>query len=314
MANEVEIIRYPKINNVNIFIVAMEYRTPHLHRDFEIDFIMEGNLTLVCNNERYMCGTGDFLLLNPNQSHEIFTHGEVGATILCIQVSPRFFRDTLSVMSDVFFEKVKFGASEGEWQTKIAKIFVNSAIAYVDSDLSSQLLCASKLNKIFYLLLQAVPHHYLSFVEQQDLQYKAKRILRLIDFVDANFMHKINLQDFAEAEGVSLNHMSYFIKSNLNQTFQEYVTNVRFNHARKLLFADNKRLIDICLESGFSDPRYLTKAFMQKTGLRPNEYRRKYTRQKTEEQYQISLHSSQKFYSDEEAVRILSYVNTSLWN
>ena len=311
MASELEIVRYPKISNVNIFIVAMEYRTPHLHRDFELNLVLEGHLTLLCNNERYMANAGDLLLLNPNQPHELYTQGEVGATILCLQISPRFFRDTLPTMPDVFFETVKLRSAESwTWITAFMKDLVALTISYMEPQLHYQLYCASRLNKIFYLLMEHVSHHFLSFADQQAIQRKAERILRLLDFVDANFMHKINLQDFAESEGVSLNHMSFFVKENLNQTFQEYVATVRYNQARKLLLAENKRLIDVCLESGFSDPRYLTKAFVQKTGMRPDEYRRKYAVPKEEDEYHRSLHSSQKFYSDEEAIRILTYINT----
>jgi AraC-like DNA-binding protein/mannose-6-phosphate isomerase-like protein (cupin superfamily) len=309
MENEFEIIRYPKINNVNLFIVAMEYRTPHLHRDFEVDLVLEGQLTLLSNNERYTASAGDLLLLDPNRPHELFTHGEIGATILCLQISPRFFRDTMPAMSDVFFRTVKLETGEtSKWLKALRKDFIELTAAYMDARPQRRLLCASRLNEMFYMLLEHVPHHFLSSAEQQAIERKVERILRLLDFVNANFTHKIKLQDFAQAEGVSLNYMSYFVKAHLNQTFQEYVATVRYHQARKLLLTENKRLIDICIESGFSDPRYLTKTFLRKTGSRPDAYKRKYALRQEEDQYHRSIYSSQKFYSDEEAARILEHL------
>ena len=309
MPNELEIVQHPRISDVNMFIVAMEYRTPHLHRDFEINLILEGHLNLLSNNERYAGRPGDLFILNPNQSHELFTMGDIGATLLCLQISPRFFKGAFPNMEDIFFEQTKIeGWDTKDWLRECLGGFLTSGIAYMDHRPHYQLFCAAKFHELLYSLLENVPYHFLSAAEQQAIRRKVERIIRLLEFVDANYMHKINLRDFADAEGLSLNHMSYFVKENLNQTFQEYVTTVRYNQARKLLLTENKRLIDICLEAGFSDPRYLTKAFMEKAGTRPEEYRHKYASREDESSFHRSLHSSQKYYTDEEGVRILKYI------
>lgn len=311
MKTEFEIVKYEKINNANIFIVEMDYRTPHLHRDFEISFILEGHSTLVINGKRYEGNAEDVFILNPTNPHEIFTHGDVGATILCLQISPRFFSDTLPAMSNVFFDVSNINLPENsEWIASFRRTLIESAIAYMNPHQNSHLYCAARINDIFYMLLENVPHHYLSIADQQAIGRKVDRILRFFEFVDLNFMHKINLQDFAETEGVSLNYMSSFIKKNLNKTFREYVSDVRFSQACKLLTIENKRLTDVFLESGFSDLRYLTKAFLQRTGMRPNEYRSKHKNLRNEYKYKSSLHSSEKLYSNEEALRILDYLKT----
>ena len=309
-SNEFEVIQYPKIHNINAFIVAMIYRSPHLHKDFELIYTLEGQLTLICNGERHTGLPGDMLLVNPNSPHEFYTHGAVGATFLCLQISPRFFRDAFPVMQDVSFESIKLPPREHDkWCADMRNCCIRLSTAYMDSDSQNRLLCASECNQLFHLLLKHVPHSFLTAAEQQAVSWKAERILRLIDFVENNFMHKINLKDFADAEGISLNHMSYFVKKNLNHNFQEYVTDIRFNHARKLLTLGNKRLIDVCLESGFSDARYLTKAFSKKVGMSPDAYRRKFSAQEETARH-WSPHSAEMIYSDEESRRILKYVST----
>ena len=37
-----------------------------------------------------------------------------------------------------------------------------------------------------------------------------------------------------------------------------------------------KTLMEICYESGFSDPKYMNKVFIKKYGCTPKEYRKKY--------------------------------------
>lgn len=99
--------------------------------------------------------------------------------------------------------------------------------------------------------------------------------------------------------------MSHFAKKNLKQTFQEYVTTVRFNQALKLLLTTNMKLTDICFESGFSDPRYLNKAFVKRTGMKPEEYKICRIVDVENNQGQRNPIQSQIFYTDEEALDVL---------
>ena len=101
------------------------------------------------------------------------------------------------------------------------------------------------------------------------------RLLRLIRFVDANYTHKIRLSDFAEQEDCSVSYLSHFIKDTMNQTFQEYVNSVRFNHACQLIAAGNDSMLSVSVESGFSDYRYFSRAFQKAYGMTPAEYSRK---------------------------------------
>ena len=306
MKNEFEVVKYPKINNVNTFVVNLTYRTPHLHRDIEINLVLDGQVSVTSKTHKYAADKGELLVFCSNQPHELFSKesgSSGGVTLLCLQVSPQFFKDMMPNISDIFFDNVKFGA---EFSTGIPKRLAELAVHYISCPEFYELYCGSAINSIFHEMLLNFPHRFLSGTNKTALQRDSERILRFIDYVEANYMHKISLQDFSESEGVSLSHMSYFIRKNLNQTFQEYVTNIRFNHAHKLLISSKKRLIDICFESGFSDSRYLTKAFLQKTGMKPEEYRATYVSNENNEINQDSLHPTERICSADYSLQLLN--------
>ena len=71
-----------------------------------------------------------------------------------------------------------------------------------------------------------------------------------------------------------MSYLSHFIKETMNQTFQEYVASVRVGCACKLIASGGKRMLDVCMESGFSDYRYFSKAFRVLYGMTPDEYSR----------------------------------------
>ena len=151
-----------------------------------------------------------------------------------------------------------------------------------------------------------MPTHVLTAEEVSSIDKRNARLKRLIRFVDENYMHKIRLSDFARAEGCSMTHLSHFIKSSMNQTFQEYVNSVRFHRACELMAVGNKKMLEICMESGFSDYRYFSRAFQQQCGMTPEEYSRS-ARTTWVENVQVchSIHSRELFYSWEDSLRII---------
>ena len=133
---------------------------------------------------------------------------------------------------------------------------------------------------------------------------------RFIRFVDENYMHKLRLSDFAAAEGYSMSYLSHFIKEAMNQTFQEYVLSVRLNCACRLMAAGGKRMLDICMESGFSDYRYFSRAFQKQFAMTPEAYSRSRREEESLPGAHRSIHSVERFYTREDSLRLLSQLET----
>ena len=103
-----------------------------------------------------------------------------------------------------------------------------------------------------------------------------------------------------------MTHLSHFIKSAMNQTFQEYVNSVRFNRACELMAAGERKMLDVCMESGFSDYRYFSRAFRERYNMTPEEYARYASRFQLESAVaHHSIHSMERFYSGEESLKLL---------
>ncbi len=122
-------------------------------------------------------------------------------------------------------------------------------------------------------------------------------------------MNKIRLSDIAKSEHLSMSYLSHFIKDNLNQTFQEYLNNIRFSHAREMLMEKRMKFIDICMECGFSDYRYLYQAFLKNYGCTPKEYQNLHKPVNPIRKYR-SPQSSETFYTIENTLNILEKLQT----
>ncbi len=83
----------------------------------------------------------------------------------------------------------------------------------------------------------------------------------------------ISLRSAASYVNMSPNHFSSIFSQECSQSFIEYVTTMRIEHAKQKLSSTQLRSSDIAYAVGFSDPHYFSSTFKKITGISPSEYR-----------------------------------------
>ena len=301
--NELEIVQHRQIKGLSLFFNTVDYRTPHIHPEWELIWVLDNDLSVTCGKEQFLVSPGQMILFNPNEPHEFHKAGN-SCTFLCLQISPSVLPAMLLAHVDGKLLHQHLSANELKSLRKQLAGIMN---AYLQKEEHFGLFCVGQSILLLHRLITLLPSHLLSADETQSIHKRNARLKRLICFVDENYMHKILLADFAEAEGCSLSYLSRFIKNTMNQNFQEYVTSVRFNRACQMIAVGEKKLLDVCMESGFSDYRYFSREFKRQYGMTPEEYRG-YTKKLHLESAAVrhSLHSAERFYSKEESLTLLN--------
>lgn len=299
--NELEIIRHGRISGMTVFLNTVDYRSPHFHPEWEMMWVLDHPLLVSGGGGSFRAEKDDLLLFQPNEPHELHKVDE-NSTFLCLQVSPELLR----LENDLVLESIRLNPYLGEELSRsIRGELLDVAQAYLSKEPYSSLFCVGKACLTFHTVLSNSPVRAITREERISQEKRNKRLSSLIRFVDENYMHKIRLSDFAEAEGFSMSYLSHFIKSTLNQSFQEYVNSVRVNCACKLIAGGEEKLTAVCLESGFSDYRYFSAAFKKQFGMTPEQY--KFSLKKPENAViHHSIHSLERFYTDEQSKSIIA--------
>lgn len=305
--NELELIRYPQIEGCNLFFNTVDYRTPHLHPEWEMIWVLENTLVANCGMEEFVLEPGQLILFNSNEPHE-FHKLEEPATFLCLQISPAILPKLPAVHVD---GKLLHRYLEPDDIVEIKQELTDCMEHYLRREDNFTLYCLGKAYLILYQLLYKLPGHIPSLEEADSMDKRNERLRRLIAYVDDNYMRKIRLTDFAESEHCSVSYLSRFIKSTLNQTFQEYVTSVRFHCACKMMLQEEGKLLDICFASGFSDYRYFSREFRKQYHMTPEAYRNSMKLTMPERMViRHSLHSVERFYSREESLQWIERIRS----
>lgn len=307
--DELEIIQHKKIPGLTFFVNTVDYRTPHMHPEWEILWIMDQPLSIACGAEQQVLQPGQMVLFAPNEPHE-FHKVEKDCTFLCMQISPSELPIPQQMTVQMRYPHNLLPEPE---LAEIQQMLIQAAKDYLRGEPFYELSCIGTGTLILHKLLKSLPTRSLTLEEAATQEKRNARIKRLIRFVDENYTHKIRLADFAQQEGCSLSYLSHFIKETTNQTFQEYVNTVRFNAACKLIAAGGRRMLDVCMEAGFSDYRYFTRAFRQHLGMTPEEYSRQNGQHQVDlGQLHHSIHSLERFYGAEDSLRILESAENGL--
>lgn len=100
-----------------------------------------------------------------------------------------------------------------------------------------------------------------------------RRLDRVLDFINDNLEHDISVADLAEVACVSVFHFSRAFALTLGLTPHAYLSQRRFDLARRLLAEGRRDLTDIALTCRFSSQANFTRAFSRAAGLSPGRYR-----------------------------------------
>ena len=304
MKNEYEVIEHANLSDLNMFLVEIDYRTPHFHEDIEIIQVLEGSVISNTMHQEIHLEAGSTVIYNSFQPHE-FHSAKQGTLILCTQVAPRFCAHYYPAISNVNFDCQLIEQHLPEdLYSQLKIIMTEMAWQYFSHAAAFEFSCVSMLNQLFSILIRHLPYHILTEDEKKSNQQKIERLSRILNYIEENYTEKTLLSDIARREKISMTYLSHFFKDNLNQTFQEYLSNLRFTRARELVASGKMKLIDVCLECGFSDYRYLYKAFLKNSGCTPREYQ-KQNRSIPPERKIFSSESSQIFYTVENTAHIL---------
>lgn len=280
--NEIEIIEYPKIKHIKLFVNEITSVENHIHSEFEILLCLKNPGIIRVNANSSMINEGDIFFINSNDvhsiSHKVSEKSEIDIPIfLLIQVSTNFLREYIPQLQTTSFKSCNLKDYVDEKElNELKNKLIDASINYLnDSDLY-KLNVIEALSNFFFDLYKYVPYEILSETRKLKLKKKNLQVERILSYIDANFEGPIKLEDLANEENITCTHFSHLFTSYFGITFQEFINIKRMEQCIRLMPNKEKTLIQISYESGFSDPKYMAKMFLKKFDCTPKAYRDKY--------------------------------------
>ena len=258
---EFEVVGYPKLTHVRASVVQIVNRNTHVHRALELGLTLAGDGVVRVNDNSFSIHRGSLFLFNANEPHEIIAASQEGVKIAHLQVNNTFCSEYVSSFRNLELLKNDLSVYlPPERHKEITGLVVTTLLDYLsEPDDLYGLKCICNICQLYSKLLGYVPYRKLTEAAYLAKNKKMARLSRITEYIENKYSEKITLEELAQRENVTKTYLSHFIHDNLNMTFQEYVSSMRFERALKLIRNTSMCLTDISVVSGFSDVKYLSR-------------------------------------------------------
>lgn len=127
-----------------------------------------------------------------------------------------------------------------------------------------------------------ISHALNEFIESVYTSQDARKMQQLkpaVEFMQYNYDQPLTLPDIAKAVHLSVSRLAHLFREQMGVTVVDYLTNIRINHAKRMLLTTDSNCTRICYEVGYNNQSYFTRVFKQITGLTPLQFRNQNKRQ-----------------------------------
>ena len=307
MRQEYEFVRYSRLHHIKVFLNKIQYRNYHTHNAFEIFLVLDGEGTLSLQNEVIKLMPGSIIIINPYEPHEIQT-GNEAVLGLFLQVSRHFCKDYFPYFSNLSFSNRYLSGNI----TELREVIFQIASCSLEAKPLFEIELASLVSGLFCRLMKDFKFNVLNEHNHSLREKKNQRMKRITAYINDHYTEPIRLSELADIEGLTATHISHLFKDYYGITFQNYLTNLRFEKA--ITFILNTRLsqMDIALSCGFSDAKYLSSIIKKRLGCNLSEYRRLAVKNVNNEAINKVKNLLEYKYTDEEGMAILKKWNKKL--
>ncbi|HVM32405.1 MAG TPA: AraC family transcriptional regulator, partial [bacterium] len=147
----------------------------------------------------------------------------------------------------------------------VARLYRDLAVALERTGTTQEMILAFKdaLEKLLYL------------VQGRSRLEADHSIERVKNFIAKHFRETLKISHLAKMAGTSVSTFSRRFKKSTGVGFEKYLQNLRLEEARRLLALGSLPIVQVAKACGFKPGSYFSRFFRQRTGLTPEEFRKK---------------------------------------
>lgn len=115
---------------------------------------------------------------------------------------------------------------------------------------------------------------YNNEVKEKPVVKKERVITGITKYMQEHLSEDVSLHILSEEFHLNSQYISQLFKNEIGLNFLTYLTNIRMEHAKKLLLSTSLSIAEVSEQSGYGDYRVFTKVFKKSEGITPSQYRR----------------------------------------
>jgi len=243
--------------NYNAFIYNNCTWYYHFHKNFELIYVISGEIDAIIDNRTEKLYEGDFALVIPNQIHAYQTPNNS-----CVWIgvfSEDFVHEFSNQMKDKQGEFSKFYCD-----TNIKEFLLKELINENRPSIYSLKAC-----------LYAACDQFVKHVTIIDRELSHDNLVyKILEYTSIHFKDDLTLVKISQALGYEYHYLSRCFHNTFHVNFRQFVNQYRFEYAKNLLTETDLDITTVAMTSGFQSIRSFNRIFKEITGTEPRKYLR----------------------------------------
>ena len=238
----------------------------HGHYHFLLIYITRGRGVQTLNGSEIPFGEGDMFLLSPADFHKNTVADGESYDYYGVKFPFELLRGHLSGLLEIGELPIAVTLPEKS-RAEVKSIFERLIEESVSgaSRMAHKIYLENMVEELIILALRELPH--------DRSESTADFLNRSLGYVYSHFFENITVGDVAEYVGYTPNYFNAKFKESTGVPLGEYLRSLRLTYSENLLRSSEMSVTEIALESGFGNLSYYSRAFKERYGISPREYR-----------------------------------------
>lgn len=244
----------------------------HLHNRIEIMYVIKGDCTVRCREEKVHMFAGDFILLNAGTAHALSVDNPRGCMVLNIEFvfekqrspAPDFltlYRNSTDLQKILSQQAEYYRIKDDGEVYRILFSALENSDAEKSNHFSLDLWMA-------LLLLSCARLATLNLSQGSDDYIQSAK-----DYIAKNYFRDIRVADISEYIHIHPAYLQRLFKKRCGMSVIDYITQYRMEKAYYLLSRTNMSIVDIANSVGINSQQYFTRLFKKTMDITPKALR-----------------------------------------
>ncbi|TVY05415.1 AraC family transcriptional regulator [Paenibacillus cremeus] len=245
----------------------------HLHNEFEIYFLISGDVNYFVEKSMYPIKYGDVMITNNQEIHKPSFRNDHLYERISLQFAPHIVRSFNSPRLDLLgcflnkpkgqHNKISLSSSQLKELLRLFSQFEN-----LKNNAGYEILKLNYLIEVLVLL-----NLVFKDVNRLDPQTAMPDLLiALLDHIDMNLDKDLSLESLSAKFYVDRFYMGRVFKKHIGSNIHEYILFKRISKAKEIL-ASGVSVTETCERCGFNDYSNFLKMFKRTVGISPGKYK-----------------------------------------
>ncbi len=246
----------------------------HWHDEIELIVVVEGQMELICELEKFVLKKGEGIFINAGRLHSCINYNDADCTIKSFVFHSRFiYGDLSSILFEDYFHKFLAETSVANYllSFEMCECVLVAYDKFLKKQFGYEFLVRENLTQVLLNIIKSTDNN--TKIDFKTIK-QLNRCKTMMSFIHENFSNEITLLQIAKSADIKESEALRCFKNTLKTSPIKYLKKYRLGKSAFLLKTTAEPIIDIGFACGFSEMSYFSKSFKEDYGMTPTEYRR----------------------------------------